>query len=146
MDDTRATNASWSACQMLLHVWRANVTHMLCECYANVTRMLYRWGALHMRDIRVANAMQNAIHRRDIRVANAMLNALHPTWEARFIAWVTFGQYCMIPQSFFRNLHAPEESWGSPSSAVATAMVGGSLESRWSGNTRCFDSFLFKLI
>jgi desulfoferrodoxin (superoxide reductase-like protein) len=34
--------------------------------------------ALHMRDIRVANAMQNG-----------ELHALHPMWEARFIAWVT---------------------------------------------------------
>jgi hypothetical protein len=32
--NTRATNASWSACQMQLR--RANVTHMLCECYADV--------------------------------------------------------------------------------------------------------------
>jgi hypothetical protein len=65
----RVSNASWSACQMQL--WRANVAQccanamwMLCECYAdatwmlreccaNVTRMLYRWGALHMREIRV---------------------------------------------------------------------------------------------
>jgi hypothetical protein len=37
LDDTRATNASWSACQMQL--WRATVTQMLCECCANVTRM-----------------------------------------------------------------------------------------------------------
>jgi hypothetical protein len=27
---------------------------MLRGCWANVTRMLHRWGALHMRDIRVA--------------------------------------------------------------------------------------------
>jgi hypothetical protein len=54
-----------------------------------------------MRDIRVANAMQNALHMREIRVANAMyktrwmraLHALHPTREARFIA---FGQYCAL--------------------------------------------------
>jgi hypothetical protein len=39
--NTRATNASRSACQMQL--WRANVTHMLCECYANVVRMLRGW-------------------------------------------------------------------------------------------------------
>jgi hypothetical protein len=54
----RATNASWSACQMQL--WRANVTQMLCECHANVVRMLRGCctdDTPHMRDIRVANAM-----------------------------------------------------------------------------------------
>jgi hypothetical protein len=43
LDDTRATNASRSACQMQL--WCANVTQMLCECHANVTRMPREWYA-----------------------------------------------------------------------------------------------------
>jgi hypothetical protein len=44
-----------------------------------------------MRDIRVANAMQTRWM--------CALHALHPTWEARFIAWVTFGQYCTSKSS-----------------------------------------------
>jgi hypothetical protein len=37
LDDTRATNASWSACQM--QFWRANVTRMRRRCHAYVVQM-----------------------------------------------------------------------------------------------------------
>jgi hypothetical protein len=48
MDDTR---------QQTRRVKCSYDARMSHRCHANATRMLYRWGVLHMRDIRVANTM-----------------------------------------------------------------------------------------
>jgi hypothetical protein len=44
-------------CECYVDRCHVNVTRVLCASRADVTRMLHRRGALHMRDIRVANAM-----------------------------------------------------------------------------------------
>jgi hypothetical protein len=58
---------TWKDDTQTRHEARAKCSYdarMSRSCYANVARMFYRWGALHMRDIRVANAMWNALDER----------------------------------------------------------------------------------
>jgi hypothetical protein len=78
----------WLLWQFQLSCFHADVVQMQRVSYAQHTSSKCDVNALHMRDIRAANAMQKTWRMR-------ALQALHPTCEARFIAWVTFGQYCM---------------------------------------------------
>jgi hypothetical protein len=83
-----------------IHEWTRRVTNGASEVFiprvchklpeqhpAHPTQMLYAWCALHMRDIRVAMRCETR--------RKCASHALHPTWEVRFLAWVTFGQYCI---------------------------------------------------
>jgi hypothetical protein len=75
MDDTRATNASWSARQM--QSWRANVTQMLCECYADVVQMRRASYARHSGSKCDVKRASRARHRCITRIAPDVRSALN---------------------------------------------------------------------
>jgi hypothetical protein len=100
----------------MLRGCHANVTRMLCGCCAiNNQRMLYRWGALHIRDNRVANAMLDA---RITRVAPDVRSALHS---------MGYFWYCKSACSVLCRL---ANAAGNERRAKATVHVG---QYRWDG-------------
>jgi hypothetical protein len=81
---------------------------MTRECHADVVRMSYRWGASYARhssgkcDVKRASYARHSSSKCDVKRAYPAHYTRSPTWEARFIAWVTFGQYCSYGVTAFK--------------------------------------------
>jgi hypothetical protein len=70
----------------------ANVTRMPRECCADVMRIQRRCQA-YVAQMGRASYARHSRSKCDVKRAS---HGLHPAWEVRFLAWVTFGQYCTM--------------------------------------------------
>jgi hypothetical protein len=79
---------------------------MTRECHADVVRIKCSYDARMSRRCCANNVVR----------IRCRCHAMHPTWEARFIAWVTFGQNCneisILSQNIYYVLGSQDsESW-----------------------------------